>query len=113
METQETYNNPNKITKRKPRGSPPKQNATSGMFSVRTKPAEQRAIIKYARDTLKVSANEFILQAVRAKMPAIWIEQGEGRPLICSKCGEQHHDASAVSQHQVICWNLPRAILQP
>ncbi|MFO0943573.1 MAG: hypothetical protein U0930_22790 [Pirellulales bacterium] len=97
-------------TIKRPRGSPPKANATSGMFSVRTRPAEQRAIVEFARNTLGLSANEFILGAIRKLMPAYWISQGAGRPEICSKCGDVAvAQVDSIEQlkleHQLACWD--------
>lgn len=98
---------------KKPRGSPPNPNAGSGVFTIRTRVAEQRAITKHARLTRRISANEFFLQAVRKLMPAMWIEQGDGRPDICSKCGAlaigDPKDPYAVvkAKHQSSCWLSP------
>jgi hypothetical protein len=105
---------------KKPRGSPPNPNAGSGVFTIRTRVAEQRAITKHARLTLKISANEFFLQAVRKLMPAMWIEQGrskpegaESRPDICSKCGAlaigdpEEPLAVVKAKHQATCWSSP------
>lgn len=95
----------------KPRGCKPKDTAGSGMFTVRTLVAEQKAIIRFARNVRGLSANQFILESIRSQMPAQWIEQaGENRPSICSKCGFLTDSrAESPDDHQVRCWGVQSA----
>lgn len=96
-----------------PRGCKPKGNATSGVFTVRARPAELQFITQHARGVLGVSANQLFLDSVREKLPAKWIEQsGEGRPAICSKCGfvaTNKPGAESAANHELRCWVVSAA----